>query len=537
MTTFFAVMLQLNGPRAPKSNSTTDGTTMRDKEIDPVIFVIFGASGDLTRRKLIPAIYDLFKHNLLPKNFALLGVSRTKLSDDDFRAKVFADNDLFDVSDEAEETKSAFAKSLFYQPIDTNAVDDYGKVSDRLEALNKQFGTAGNYIFYLSTPPSLYGKIPEFLSAHGLNKSETSFRRLVVEKPFGYDKASAQELNQTLKQFFAEDDIYRIDHYLGKETVQNLLVTRFANGVFEPLWNRNYVHHVEITSAESIGVGNRGGYYDQSGAMRDMLQNHLMQIVAHVAMEPPISPTAEAIRAEKTKLFQSLRPIEESEVAKYAIRGQYTSSNMREGLVKGYREEEGVPDDSKTETFAAVKFFVDNWRWSDVPFYIRTGKRLPTKVTEVAITFNPSPHKLFRREKEMENAYNRLVIRIQPDEGLLLSFGMKVPGEGFNVKNVGMDFHYSDLAESDVPEAYERLLLDCIKGDMTLYAHGDSVEYSWDFVEPILNAWKNDPTIPIHGYPAGTWGPLAADDMISPEELTWRNPCRTLTEDTSYCEL
>ena len=507
------------------------------RNIEPVIFVIFGASGDLTRRKLIPAVYDLFKHKLLPENFTLLGVSRSKLSDDDFRQKVLLNNELFDVSSEPVETIEAFANRLFYQPIDTNDSDDYAKVKSRMEELDTEFKTQGNSVFYLSTPPSLYGKIPAFLSAHGLNRKEGSFRRLVIEKPFGYDSESARELNQALTQYFQEDEIYRIDHYLGKETVQNLLVTRFANSVFEPLWNRIYIHHVQITSAEPIGVGNRGGYYDQSGALRDMLQNHLMQIVAHIAMEPPISPSADAIRAEKSKLFQSLRPIAESEVAKYCIRGQYMASNMKDGMVNGYRDEEGVPADSKTETYAAVKFFIDNWRWSDVPFYIRTGKRLPTKVTEVAITFKRPPHKIFRRETDHSLAHNQLVMRIQPDEGLLLSFGMKVPGEGFDVKNVGMDFHYSDLVETDVPEAYERLLLDCIKGDPTLYAHGDSVEHSWKFVEPILNAWKNDDSIPVYGYPAGSWGPEIADQLIEPAELTWRNPCRKLTEDTSFCEL
>jgi len=510
---------------------------MNARDIDPVVFVIFGASGDLTRRKLIPAIYDLYKHKLLPENFALLGVSRSKLSDDDFREKSLLNNDLFDVSEEDPKVVAAFAKLLFYQPVDTNNPDDYAKVKTRLDGLDAEFNTKGNCVFYLSTPPILYDKIPAALSAHGLNQSEGSFRRLVIEKPFGYDSESARNLNQSLTQYFPEDEIYRIDHYLGKETVQNLLVTRFANSVFEPLWNRNYIHHVQITSAEPIGVGNRGGYYDQSGALRDMLQNHLMQIVAHIAMEPPISPSAEAIRAEKSKLFQSLRPISESEVAKFCIRGQYMASNMRGEMVKGYRDEEGVPADSKTETFAAVKFFIDNWRWSGVPFYIRTGKRLPTKVTEVAITFERPPHKIFRRDTDVSLAHNQLIMRIQPDEGLLLSFGMKVPGEGFDVKNVGMDFHYSDLVEADVPEAYERLLLDCIKGDPTLYAHGDSVEHSWKFVEPILNAWKNDPTIPVYGYPAGTWGPELADELIQPAELTWRNPCRKLTEDTSFCEL
>lgn len=513
---------------------------MQTDSIKPLILVIFGASGDLARRKLVPAVYDLFKSKLLPENFVVLGVSRSKLSDDDFRQSALLENDLHDFSDEPDDLKNEFAKRLFYQPIDTNEEADYAKVGTRLKELDEKFATGGNYIFYLSTPPVLYEKIPAFLSAHGLNESngeDGGYRRLVIEKPFGYDLASAKQLNKSLKSHFPEEDIYRIDHYLGKETVQNLLVTRFSNGVFEPLWNRNYIHHVEITSAETLGVGNRGGYYDTSGALRDMLQNHLMQIVAHVAMEPPIAPTAESIRSEKSKLFQSLRPIAKEDVAKYSIRGQYMASNMLGEMVKGYREEEGVPEGSKTETYAALKFYIDNWRWSNVPFYIRTGKRMPTKVTEIAITFKRPPHKLFKHRDEYVKTNNQLVIRIQPDEGLLLKFGMKVPGAGFAVKNVGMDFHYCDLAEGDVPEAYERLLLDCMKGDATLYAHGDSVEASWAFVEPILDAWKNDPNVPVFGYPAGTWGPLVADEMIDPEEMTWRNPCRQLTEDTNYCKL
>ena len=512
---------------------------MQTPKLDPLILAIFGASGDLARRKLIPAIFDLYKRKYLPDYFVVLGISRKKLTDEEFRKQVFFENEFIDLSDEPAKVQSSFGATLFYQPIDTNSVDDYALVKSRMEFLEQEFNTAGNAIFYLSTPPVLYEKIPRFLAHHGLHHRNGTYRRLVIEKPFGYDLASAHSLNQALKENFAEDDIYRIDHYLGKETVQNLLVTRFANGVFEPLWNRNYIHHVEITNAEQIGVGSRGGYYDESGALRDMLQNHLMQVVAHVAMEPPIAPDAASIRKEKTKLFESLRPIAESEVGKYAIRRQYTASKMRGRHVAGYREEEGVPDDSKTETFAAVKFYVDNWRWSGVPFYARTGKRLPTKVTEVCITFKQPPHTLFqRRDQLFENSYNQLVMRIQPDEGLMLNFGMKVPGEGFSVKNVGMDFHYSDLANDDVPEAYERLLLDCMRGDATLYAHGDSVEYSWEFVEPILSAWRNDPSIPVYGYPAGTWGPEeVADDLIEPKELCWRNPCRRLTDDTSYCEL
>ena len=505
--------------------------------MDPLIFIIFGASGDLTRRKLIPAIFDLYRDGHLPENFALLGVSRSNLSDDDFRESAFLESGFVDFTDIDLKLVEGFSKLMFYQPIDTMKAEDYGKVNQRLGKLNKAYQTEGNYIFYLSTPPSLYEKIPEYLAAQELNAAEGSWRRLVIEKPFGYDRESARNLNSKLRQHFHEDQIYRIDHYLGKETVQNMLVTRFANGVFEPLWNRNYVHHVEITSAENIGVGSRGGYYDKSGALRDMLQNHLMQVVAHVAMEPPIGPEAAAIRNEKIKLFQSLRPIEESDVAKQAIRGQYMASNMRGEKVLGYREEEGVPEDSKTETFAAVKFFIDNWRWSGVPFYVRTGKRLATKVTEVTITFKKPPHTLFKRVSDVFKSNNQLVIRIQPDEGLLLNFGMKIPGEGFHVKNVGMDFHYSDLTEEKVPAAYERLLLDCMKGDATLYAHGDSVEYAWEFVEPILNAWSYDPDIPVYGYPAGTWGPNIADNMIEPKELTWRNPCKSLTADDTFCEL
>ena len=511
----------------------------RDAKPAPLTLVIFGASGDLAKRKLIPAIYDLYKNDYLPEQFVILGVSRSKLSDEEFRDRVFHDAGFIDLKSEDKANVDRFAKCLFYQPIDTNNSDDYALVKDRMESLATEFQTGGDAIFYLSTPPVLYDKIPRFLADHGLHRSENGFRRLVVEKPFGTSLASAKELNRSLLEFFPEEEIYRIDHYLGKETVQNLLVTRFANGVFEPLWNRNYIHHVEITNAENIGVGSRGGYYDKSGALRDMLQNHLMQVVAHVAMEPPIAPDASSIRKEKSKLFESLRPIPEKDVAKFAIRGQYTASTVKGERVKGYRDEEGVPNDSKTETYAALKFYIDNWRWSGVPFYVRTGKCLPTKVTEVTITFKQPPHTLFRRRKDVfENGYNQLVLRIQPDEGLLLNVGMKVPGEGFHVKNVGMDFHYSDLIEeSDLPDAYGRLLLDCMRGDATLYAYGESVENCWGFVEPILNAWENDPTIPVYGYPAGTWGPEVADDMIEPEELHWRSPCRGLTNDTSYCEL
>ncbi|MEL7124362.1 MAG: glucose-6-phosphate dehydrogenase, partial [Bacteroidota bacterium] len=326
-------------------------------------------------------------------------------------------------------------------------------------------------------------------------------------------------------------------HYLGKETVQNLLVTRFANGIFEPLWNRNFIDHIEITAAEELGVEGRGGYYDTSGALRDMLQNHLLQVMAQIAMEPPTTADAKSIRGEKVKLFQSIRPITEDEVASYVVRGQYIASEINGEKVVGYRDEEGVPEDSKTETYVAIKLFIDNWRWAGVPFYIRTGKNLPTKVTEITIAFKAPPHTLFRNRKDITQAQNKMVIRIQPDEGLALNFGMKVPGSGFEVKNVNMDFHYSDLSNAYVPAAYERLLMDCIIGDATLYARGESVEAAWSFVDPIMKAWKNDPEIKLYGYPAGTWGPEQANMLFDTWPFSWRNPCPTLTDGDNFCEL
>lgn len=498
--------------------------------MDPQVFVIFGASGDLTQRKLIPALYELYKGNFLPKNFAVLGVSRTELSDDDFRKEAFLENPHL----EGENKNEDFAKLLHYQAIDTLSAEDYKKVRERLSGIDENRQTGGNYIFYLSVPPSLYPKIPAFLADEGLNDNGAGWRRLIIEKPFGYDRSSARKLNEELQKYFHEDQIYRIDHYLGKETVQNLLVTRFANGIFEPLWNRNYIHHIEVTAAEDIGVEKRGGYYDKSGALRDMVQNHMLQVVAHMAMEPPITSDASSIRNEKLKLFQSIRPIGESEVDKFVIRGQYISAPINGEGVPGYRDEEGVDEDSTTETYVALKFFIDNWRWADVPFYIRTGKRLPTKATEVVVYFKSPPHHLFRSELDLMNMNNQLIIRIQPDEGLLLKFGMKVPGAGFKVKNVDMDFHYSDLTDADVPEAYERLILDVMKGDPTLYARGDSVEAAWDFVDPILNAWQNRPNIKLYGYPAGSWGPVVANKLIDGENVSWRNPCKNLTDSEDY---
>ena len=502
------------------------------KQPESHILVIFGASGDLTKRKLIPALYELHTQELLPEKLAVVGVSRTKLTDQEFREnmKEFLPNPM-----NAKKDIEAFLEHLYYQPLSTADSVDYPILKSRLELLGKELSIPENYIFYLSTPPNLYQIIPQSLAEVGLNNSSKGFKRLIVEKPFGTDLKSAQELNKNLLNYFDEEQLYRIDHYLGKETVQNMLVTRFSNGIFEPIWNRNFVHHVEITSAETLGVEDRGGYYDHSGAMRDMVQNHLMQLVGLVAMEPPVVIEADAIRNETLKVFQSLRPITEAEVAKNVIRGQYIRSRPDKEAVNGYREEHGVDPLSKTETYLAVKFFIDNFRWAGVPFYIRTGKKLPARVTEVVIHFKNTPHHLFGNSDNPDAVNNQLILRIQPDEGILLKFGMKIPGAGFRVQTVNMNFHYSELSDVYLPSAYGRLLLDCMQGDATLYSRGDAVEKAWEFVQPILNAWQNNPDIPVYGYPAGTWGPEVVDDLM--EDAMWRYPCKNLAHDGEYCEL
>ena len=502
------------------------------KQPEPHILVIFGASGDLTKRKLTPALFELHQQHLLPEKYAVLGVSRTGITDTDFREKM---KEFLPVNsrDTAEETK--FLESLHYLSLDTSNAEDYLNLKIRLEALCKQLSIPANYIFYLSTPPQLYQVIPQILAEVGLNELVNGFKRIIIEKPFGTNLTTARELNRNLLANYAEEQLYRIDHYLGKETVQNMLVTRFSNGIFEPVWNQNFIHHVEITSAETLGVEERGGYYDQSGALRDMVQNHLMQLVGLVAMEPPVVIEANAIRNELLKVFQSLRPIHEDQVSRQVFRGQYTYSHIGDELIKGYREENGVNPQSRTETFVALKFFIDNFRWAGVPFYLRTGKKLPTRVTEVVIYFKNTPHHLFEYQSDEEPKNNQLVLRIQPDEGVLLKIGMKVPGAGFRVQNMNMDFHYNELSDIYLPSAYSRLLLDCMQGDATLYSRSDAVEKAWEYMQPILDAWKNNPDIPIYGYPAGTWGPEMVDDLV--ENGSWRRPCKNLAHDGEYCEL
>ncbi len=503
--------------------------------IENHIYVIFGASGDLTKRKLVPAIYSLFVQNQLPQNFALLGIARSEFTDEEFRQNMksavteYKEIDDLSMIDE-------FINKLYYTPLNFGDANSYQNLVKRLSYLRHANGISGNTLFYLSTPPSLYAAIPQNLASVGLNNQDEGWKRLIIEKPFGYDLESAITLKDQLLKDWKEEQIFRIDHYLGKETVQNLLVTRFSNGIFEPLWNRNYIHHVEITSSESIGVEKRGGYYDTSGALRDMVQNHLLQIVGLTAMEAPSTSDSFAIRNEIIKVFQSFRQIKKEDVNKVAIRGQYIASSIKGEQVLGYRNEVGVKSDSLTETYAAIKFYIDNWRWGGVPFYIRTGKRLPTRVTEVVIHFKPTPHSLFSKNQNSQSC-NQLVIRIQPDEGILLKFGMKIPGPGFDVQNVNMDFHYSELTNQRISSAYERLIFDTMKGDSTLFARTEEVLEAWKFLAPIIDAWKNDKNIPLHGYPAGTWGPEHADDLIEEENMTWRYPCKNLADDGFYCEL
>ena len=485
-------------------------------QTDNNCIVIFGASGDLTHRKLIPALYNLYKIGRLSENFSVLGVARSDLNDETFREKMR--EALIHNEETIPDTLDAFCSHLYYQAVNTSDAQDYGKLVPRLDNLHDKYKTCGNTLYYMSTPPSLYGVIPECLAAHGLNTEEYGWKRIIVEKPFGYDEKTAQALDVQIHRFFEEHQIYRIDHYLGKETVQNLLVLRFSNGWFEPLWNRNFIDYVEITGAESIGVEERGGYYDGSGAMRDMFQNHLLQVLAMVAMEPPAIINANSMRDEVAKVMHSLRPLTAEDMEHNLVLGQYTAAEINGKMEKGYLEEKGVPADSRTETYIALRCEIENWRWAGVPFYVRTGKRLPARVTEIVIHFKTTPHPVFSQNAPE----NKLIIRIQPDEAISMRFGLKKPGAGFEAKEVSMDFRYADLAGAQVLTAYERLLLDAMKGDATLFARTDSVHAAWKFVQPILDYKANGGR--IHEYEAGTWGPVAADKLIAKQGKVWRKP-------------
>ncbi len=489
---------------------------------EPFTLVIFGASGDLTQRKLLPAILALYAARTLPEPFTILAVARTEMSDEEFRRRMRqAVHEHGRVQPPSERVWERFARSLFYLPGDPKDPALYPALGRALAARERERGGAANRLFYCAVPPSLYDDIVQNLGASGLNRSEGGWTRIIVEKPFGRDLVSARALNHRLATVFAEDQIYRIDHYLGKETVQNLLVLRFANGIFEPLWNRNHVANVQVTVAESIGVETRGAYYEEAGALRDMVQNHLLQLLCLVAMEPPVTFDAEAVRDEKNKVLASIRPIDQDRTADVAVRAQYGAGFVDGRPVPAYRQEKGVAPDSRTETFVALKLLVDNWRWAGVPFYLRTGKRLASRTSQIVIQFHRTPHLIFRRAPAGVER-NLLLVRIQPDEGVALTVAAKVPGPELRLGQVHLDFRYGEVFGGEPPEAYERLLLDAIHGDATLYARADWVERAWAILEPLLAAWKADPR-PLPTYDAGSWGPPEADQFIGRDGFAWRN--------------
>ena len=495
-----------------------------ERTAEPCTVVIFGASGDLTKRKLVPALYRLTQQRLLPAEFAILGFARTKMSHDEFRNEMKEAIVTYSEAKQVDEAVwESFAKGIFYIAGDINNSKSYSEIGKMLDKIDEERGTAGNRVFYLSTSPTLYAEAIQQLGAAGLAKpKDKGWIRIIIEKPFGRDLATARELNAEVAKVFDEDQVYRIDHYLGKETVQNLMVFRFANGIFEPIWNRRYVDHVQITNAESIGVEDRGGYYDTAGVVRDMIQNHVFQVTSLIAMEPPINLSANAVRDEKIKAMSAVREIPKDRVNEFVVRGQYTAGAVAGKPVKGYREEKDVKPNSQTETFAALKLFIDNWRWADVPFYLRSGKRMPKRVTEIAIQFRKAPLQLFKgAEQEMEP--NVLVMRIQPDEGITLRIAAKVPGQVTRIRWVNMDFRYGASFGVASPEAYERLLLDCILGDSTLYARRDMTERGWEIVMPILEAWQESKE-EIPKYEAGSWGPAETDELIERDGRKWRRP-------------
>jgi glucose-6-phosphate 1-dehydrogenase len=490
---------------------------------EPGVMVIFGASGDLTARKLVPALYDLAAQRRLPLEFAVVGISRTEMSHEEFRGKLRKALEEHRPGEVSDDVWESFAGGIFYLPGDSKKPETYDGLMELLKKLDSERGTQGNRAFYLSSSPSLFPAIVENLGEAGLNEGEEGgWSRLVVEKPFGRDLRSAQDLNAELQRYFDETQIYRIDHYLGKETVQNILALRFANGIFEPLWNQHYVDHVQITVAEDIGVGARGAFYEEAGAMRDIVQNHVMQVLCLTAMEPPVTFDAESVREEKVKVLKAVRPIPWDEVENYAVRGQYEGGWVWGEEVPGYREEGKVDPESVTETFVALKVFVDNWRWARVPFYIRAGKRLPKKATEVAIQFHSSPHTPFARDDIEGLAPNVLVVRVQPEEGLSLKIGAKVPGTGFEVSSVNMDLLYGTAFLEEAPDAYQRLLLDLMLGDPTLFIRADEAEGAWKILDPVMRRWAEKREVSF--YPAGSWGPEEADDLLERDGRKWRRP-------------
>jgi len=498
----------------------------RGRVADRCIMVIFGASGDLTTRKLLPALYNLARNNLLPREFFILGFAKDEIAGDDFRKRV---------RDNIREYAGApldcslcdwLSENSDYITGDFKNAADYVRLKDKVAELDQSHHTQGNVFFYLATLPQFFSEIIRQTGEQGLTREDGGhWRRVIIEKPFGSDLESAKTLNREIGQVLTEKQVYRIDHYLGKETVQNILIFRFSNGIFEPIWNRRYIDHVQITVAETLGVERRGGYYDKAGSLRDMIPNHILQLVSLTAMEPPISFQADAVRDEQSKVLHAITPISPEDVLTRAVRGQYGEGVAGESAehVAAYRAEPFVDPHSNTETFVGLKLTVDNWRWADVPFYIRTGKRLAKRVTEIAIQFRRAPFVLFRDTEVEKLTPNLLVMHIQPDEGISLRFGAKIPGAHVRVGSVNMDFHYTDYFGADPSTGYERLLYDCMIGDATLFQRSDMVEAGWSVVEPVLDVWRALPARTFPNYAAGTWGPKEADDLMKRDGRHWRN--------------
>ncbi|MBK6749596.1 MAG: glucose-6-phosphate dehydrogenase [Acidobacteria bacterium] len=495
------------------------------RSADPCVMVIFGATGDLTKRKLLPALYNLAKEDFLPHTFAIIGVGRQEITTEDFRAQVLANYHEFLPHPPDAKLLKWFEERVYYTGGD---FDEDKKLFGDLKAMIGDVCTAHqipeNYFFYLATPPALFADVTGKIVKSGLGKEENGhWRRFIFEKPFGHDLESAKTLNADLLKLIDEHQIYRIDHYLGKETVQNILVFRFGNSIFEPIWNRNYIDHVQITVAEKLGVELRGGYYDSAGALRDMIPNHILQLVTLTAMEPPVSFEANAVRDEQSKILHAIQPFAPEDVLRRSVRGQYGEGTIDGKAVPGYRGEDKVAPFSNTETFAALKLSIDNWRWADVPFYIRTGKRMPSKHSSIIIQFKRAPFVLFRDTSIERLTTNRIVIHIQPDEGITLHFGAKIPGPIVNMGAVDMDFNYLDHFGEQVSTGYERLLFDCMIGDATLFQRADMVEAGWSIVTPVLDVWKALPARAFPNYAAGSWGPSDSDAMLEHDGRAWKN--------------
>ncbi|HTB23628.1 MAG TPA: glucose-6-phosphate dehydrogenase [bacterium] len=494
------------------------------KTTGPCTAVIFGASGDLTKRKLVPALYNLAVSNYLNRDFALVGFARPPMSHQDFRDKLNAEISGYAGAPVDKDVWAWFLERIYYMSGEFSDPAAYQKLKTLLTEVEERHNTQGNRFYYLATLPSFFGQVVEQLGAAGLVEEKgEQWRRVIIEKPFGRDLESARALNRDISKVLAERQIYRIDHYLGKETVQNIMALRFGNGIFEPIWNRRYVDHVQITVAEELGVEQRGPYYEEAGALRDMVPNHILQLIALTAMEPPISFDADAVRDEKHKVLKAISPMSPEEVLQRAVRGQYGEGVVADTLVRGYRKEDRVSQDSNIETFVALKLYVDNWRWAKVPFYLRTGKRLPKRVTEIAIQFHRPPLPLFRHLGMEQVEPNVLVVRIQPNEGITLTFGAKVPGPNMDLGSVNMDFNYADYFGVQTSTGYETLLYECIMGDATPFQRADMLEAGWSVVQPILDVWKALPPRDFPNYASGSWGPREADALLERDGCHWRH--------------